>query len=330
MTPDLFSTAWFRTHRRALCLLANLPGTRHALRNALLVEHGRPLVDLSPSSLTWRERDGKLTARFWSAATVAHALHAAYGRLWAAAHWFDMTVANRYAPALNLGCDSFTARPNGHPETTTCDGWLEALENPYSGIWDWSWSSARGQDGTDYNDYYGEGYHSLAESDFDSGSGWGRLRRAQYGFDCSTLSGVTCTAGSLTLSVISTSYTCSTAPTFALYNTSSTATTELAASDFQKAGTTAYSSSYSIGSVGAMTLNSAGLTYLASAGSGARFCLRSANFDAGGTEPSGGAFPGWNLYAYFAEDTTLDHRPRLQVTYTPASSGGSAQVIVMS
>lgn len=330
----VFSNAWFARHQRPLLWMANSPLTRHALRDALLIDHGKPLVRLTPFHATWRERDGQLTTECHIARAFGYRLFTRIRPVWDALHWFDGHVANPYLPAFNLGFDTLTAYPDAYPETTTVDGNVTREDYDYH-----SWSDLRTGVGTGA-ETNGE-VQTIFQITAMSGdpTAWTLLRRSIATWNTAGIgAGATVTAATISWYGVSKDDPLSCTPSLNIYPATPSHMNALVAADYQQTGgntptaqcdTAITYAGFNTSGYNTFTLNASGRANIAVAGISA-FAMRNANYDAAGVAPSWADYDVYSyISAYFAEDATADHGrdPKLTITYTPAAGGSLGQVL---
>ncbi len=102
-----FDKRFFEKNQKAILLLANI------FRGKFLIDRPGVVFKATPNALHIRKPFSKTkTAILYSNEQYAELLHVSFRWLWEAMHSWDMAV-NRYAPALNLGFDTYTSQPDG-------------------------------------------------------------------------------------------------------------------------------------------------------------------------------------------------------------------------
>lgn len=109
----IFDKAWFERHQLKVLIFLNLPLVGQVLRRAMWIpELWRPITHITPDAVhVWVGR-GRRRATLYSNPQYAEGLHRSFGWLWALVHSWDMQVANRWVPALNMGLDAYISQPN--------------------------------------------------------------------------------------------------------------------------------------------------------------------------------------------------------------------------
>lgn len=123
MTP--LNKQFFQKHQRTLLRLVNSPILGRDMRQALWLPDSRaPIVKLTPNAAhEWLGGD-KYRATLYSNKQYAEAMHRSFAWLWKTAHAWDMTIANRLHPALNLGLDTYSSQPD---ETSGKDTYISSV-----------------------------------------------------------------------------------------------------------------------------------------------------------------------------------------------------------
>lgn len=108
-----FNRNWFVRHQLTMLVLLNLPIIGQLLRRAMWIpELWLPITHITPDAVHVWIGAGKRRAILYSSSQYAEGLHRSFGWLWALVHAWDMRVANRWLPALNMGLDTYTSQPN--------------------------------------------------------------------------------------------------------------------------------------------------------------------------------------------------------------------------
>jgi hypothetical protein len=325
----VFSRDWFRQQQPRLLGLANHPATRGTMRALLGIDHDAPLVHLTPYEYTVAE-GRRLTSEFHIARAFGVRLYRNLAPLWEVCHWFDMRVANRWAPTWNLGFDTLVSYPDAHPETSSFDGWVARFPSIPE-----SWNPLKNSStGTDVDDSSASGlFISIWPVIPDDVQAHKRITRAMFLFNISTAIGNddTVTAGTFSVygsgkndvhttmdvnvyEVYPASYTGASLQDYGWFQTTPFATTKSCA-QFDDAGYNDF------------TLNANGLGH-ANDNSIVRLGLRNVYHDVTGNEPTGDAGSGQanHLSGHYADDTTAANGkdPKLTLTYTPATPAAAS------
>lgn len=122
---QVFSREWFAEHQAVLLRFSNSRYGRRLLR----LDGGRSavgaqrIIRIEPHAITWRNADGSYSTELRTHDKYAKRLYHGLKPLWYGMHAWDMAIANRFRPALNLGFDSLTAYPEAGEGTLTVDGY---------------------------------------------------------------------------------------------------------------------------------------------------------------------------------------------------------------
>lgn len=136
----LFGKEWFERYKHFMRIAINIPipSLRENVREKIGIvdfDSNYLVTNITPSSYTIQLDEFDYTSVICTRPNYSVNLHKEFELIWASCHKFDILFANRYAPKLNLGFDSFTSFPDSHPEVNTFDG--------YVGFNNASWSSCR-------------------------------------------------------------------------------------------------------------------------------------------------------------------------------------------
>lgn len=105
----MFNKQWFRKHQKLLLLFANTWAGRKILcisgKKSDIGKH--KIIKIAPNYIEWKE-GAKYKIEFRTHDKFSKRLCYAFKPIWEAFHWFDMNIANVYAPGLNLGFDELT------------------------------------------------------------------------------------------------------------------------------------------------------------------------------------------------------------------------------
>lgn len=117
---QVFSKEWFILHQPKLVWLAN---TRYG-RSLLGFNLDEEITEVYPNGVIAKLEDNKYAFEFRTHNKLAKRLYYNWKPVWQAFHWFDMNVANKIVPLLNLGFDSFgDIFPDAGSGNTSIDGW---------------------------------------------------------------------------------------------------------------------------------------------------------------------------------------------------------------
>lgn len=120
---QVFGKEWFKNPKIQYKLLWLLNHSSYFRKDLGIQEcdlpNGEKITEITPNSFSYGDRyfmqDGKLmlerTTDFRTHNKFAKRLYYGFLPIWNLAHKFDMSVANRIVPAINLGFDTLTAYP---------------------------------------------------------------------------------------------------------------------------------------------------------------------------------------------------------------------------
>jgi len=240
----------------------------------------------------------------------------AFYPLWFLCHWWDMLIANKFAPQLNLGFDEFY--PDAHPESTSVDGRVYHSYDEFTGT---SWSTIIAAAGTASGDSQSGAFcfHLLADN-VATTNRWRSLTRSIFLFDTSSIED-SATISSVVFSIwgYQKEDNLGMTPDLNVYSSAPASNTALAAGDFDSLGTTAFCdtaitySGFSISGYNDLTFNSSGLASISKIGVTKLGC-RNANCDVSGTTPAWIRSAYSQLACYYADDGAGYRDPKLVVT----------------
>jgi hypothetical protein len=316
----VFSRAWFKHHQRSLVGLLNAPGVGYAMREVLGIGfHGCNIMRITPYEVTARTGERKFSTEFHIDRAFGVRMHQRFRSVWDLCHWFDEHIANPYVPALNLGFDTLTARPQPDPESETVDGYF-AVSNGPSGV---TYSAIRG--GAAAVTAFPSAQNGVGVRLEASGtaSGWRFLNRSAFVFNTSSIgAGKIVTDATLSIytdGVTGTNIGNSTGVN--IYGMATASNTDLVSGDWASFGSTAFSdgipySSWS-GGYRPFALNASGISALNLTGL-SKFSAMESGYDGPNNTPPWSSLVGISYQMYFADDTTAENGkdPKLVVTYT--------------
>ncbi len=251
-------------------------------------------------------------------------LYNAFKPMWWAMHWWDEIVADRWVPQLSWGFDTLEVNPDADPETNTVDG---RIRNTGS---DSTWANILSGVTLDKNDTIGQDYIFNIISG--AISGWNQLRRGIFLFDTSALTaGATISATIMSLYGYAKADNLSITPTLDIYTSTPASNTALATGDWSQIGTTSQTGSpitydgWSTTGYNDFTFNATGRGNVSLTGI-SKFGVRNANYDVANNEPSWTANLSSGFGIYYADNGS--NKPKLVVTYTVASGGGEAGLLL--
>jgi hypothetical protein len=113
---------FFRNNQSKLLFILNVPVIGMLFRRIMWIEdYKNKVVCVTPNAYHVRLRDGRFRYTGRASDHYSEALFKNLNWLWRLAHEWDMLVANRLVPALNLGFDSYTSQPD---ETNSNDTFM--------------------------------------------------------------------------------------------------------------------------------------------------------------------------------------------------------------
>ena len=287
------------------------------------------ICKITPNALTYdkhleRRDDGK----WYEVKTTCFRTNNKYARLLnyrlRHLHKLAFTIPSLLKPEMSplfvpvmLTTDSFY--PDANPESTSVDGSITA------GGSDKTWTNIISESGLEASDSSEFGYYCAIYTGA-SADTWRYLMRSMFLFDTSSLPNDD-TVDSATLSLYGTSKRdqISIAPDLNVYAASPSSNTSLSSSDFDKFGSTAFSTAitynnFSTTGYNDFSLNASGIAAISKTGI-SKFGVRNANYDAAGSSPT---YTAWDqdskISGYFAENTGTSEDPKLTVTHSAAVS----------
>jgi len=316
----VFSEAWFEQHQVWLLRLLSWPVVGRVLRRVLAIRphdigHTRPIVALGPHYYVVDNDDGTYTADVRTHAKFGKRLYYRLRWVWEACHAWDMVVANRLCPSLNVGFDTLTVYPDPSTGGTTCDGTVQRI------VVSETWANIRTGAGTAVSTT--SSTENVCSIGWDPGNTdmFSQLYRAYFTFNTSPIKlGATVTSASFSLMGSALGSDAIAGAAVNVFGASLGANNTLATTDFGAAQSTPFSSpivlgSFAIGSYNAFTLNASGLGNIVLGGISA-FAMRESTYDATGTQCPWGFC---NLQAYMADQAATTNDPKLDVTFTAPS-----------
>jgi hypothetical protein len=123
----MFYRDFILRHERAFLIALNIPIVGNILRWLLVIENQHlPIIRLTPDAVNfWKGRRKRVAYCYVSNSNhFGRNLRDAFGWLFEALHWWDMRVANRWMPALNVGLDTYSEQPD---ETAGVDCYYRQL-----------------------------------------------------------------------------------------------------------------------------------------------------------------------------------------------------------
>lgn len=261
-------------------------------------------------------------------------LYEAFEPMWWAMHWWDEIFADRLVPSLSFGFSTLTAYPDAHTETDTVDGGTVYYVNEST------WATIHDGAGN-YHDDSGTSFQNAAlgaglagiYASATSGK-WIGIWRGIATFKTSDLTaGATISATVLSLygnaktDGLSLSANCN----FDVYTATPASNNDLVDGDYAQTGTTSQTGapiSYaSWGTTGYndFTFNATGRGNVSKTGI-SKFSCRNSTYDVANAAPSWTTNAKTSIGAYASDYGS--NKPKLVVTYTLASGGGEAGLLL--
>lgn len=310
----VFSPEWFAEHQTKLLTFANTRYGRRVLRihgNRSAVGNRR-IIKIEPQAITWANGDGTYSTEFRSHAKFAKRLYHAYKPGWYLIHGWDMGIANRLSPSLNLGYDTLIAFPDSSYGATTVDGYVLRYSEPGE-----TFSAIQTRVGTGYNTSDTRdiiGLYSHADT-----NQYTYLVRSIMTFDTSSIIAGSVTATELSL-YMNAKFSGLGTPALHITGATPNQNNRLSAADYQRLGSTSFASvAYAAATVGTyydFALNSSGRANVSKTGVSA-FGARTdwdLNDNFTGTWAASTAT---TFEPVQADGTGTSQDPKLVVTYTP-------------
>jgi len=304
----VFSKEWFEKHNKILCYFANsflgqiifgFKKMGHYTENKIVAVRPNSVVEL----VGYKGSEVEVREHFFVRNEYALRLQKLFYPIWFMFHCWDMVIANRFAPQLNLGFDTLTVYPAAGANSP-CDGnlykqainsWSSCLAStPTAYTTDTLFSTANGY----YNNYYfiGRGILNFDTSTLTSAATISSAVLSLYVFDCEPSE---------------------TGVSVAIYDFNPASTADISASDWSNFGSGVFSNSINLASLGTsayndFTLNASGINNISKAGVSS-FGTKNSN-DSAATAPTN-----QNRFRSRTSDYG-SNKPKLVVTYTFAAS----------
>lgn len=264
-----FSKEWFEKHNRIICWFANSFFGQFIFRFRKMGHYlENKIVKITPSSVAelMSIKDDKIELRehFSSRNIYAMRLRKTFRPIWLLFHAWDMLIANKFAPQLNLGFDTeVTFNPDAHVESTSVDGDVRYIsaDDTWANIHDAVNGNAAYDDAQD-------NYLGFVQSD-GALNDWKQIIRGIWLFNISSISGETI------VSAIFSGYVYSVNTGFAnqsisLVDSAPASNDDLVVGDYSSLGTTRYATDVALGDLtidqyNDWPLNGTGVTFLQTA-----------------------------------------------------------------
>jgi len=340
---QVFSEKWFDHHQDRFLDLLNKRITRRLARWVFSIRrHDCPLdaeiIAIRPTNFCRRGSGSSVITDFRSNDKFARSLFHKLHPVWRSAHAWDMMVANRMAPALNLGFDTTPPIYPSFPVTNTCDGDIVCTGTGMS--WAQLQGGTAGSFSASTSPSGSATLIAIAASADVYAPDYGDLGRSIFLFDTSIIgAGATVTAS--TLSIFGQSKARTDVAWSMLLNayssnpTSNTVLSGVDNTDYNSLGSTPFCDSpisyaaFNTAAYNDLILNASGLAAINVSGI-TKLGARDALYDVPNSDPLMGIGQAVIMFSYFSGQTGTANDPKLVVTYTPASvTTGSAFLLNM-
>lgn len=323
MHPVVFSAAWFDAHQNTLLRVLEWPVIGRLARLVLAIRPhdvgwARPVVALYPHAYVVDNGDGAFTLDCRTHAKYAKRLFYVLWPFWLALHAWDAWVANRLAPAWNVGFDTLTVYPtpsggaNGDAAAATGAGAWASLFATVSGMSDADTATA------------------FAAVETDAASPNWKIRRSVFTFDTSALGAAVIASATFSLYMTSDAGIdrMSISASYDVLDTNvsdpgnlATATATLTNASLTTGVVTSATAAAGVNSYVPWTLSAYGLSRIQAPGV-TEMMVRETNMDVANVEPNwafAGAFNYSRIFGNFADQVGTANDPKLDITFTPSS-----------
>lgn len=303
--PDFATKDWFRTYQLPLKFAINhpRPAKREYYRDKFGLIHLDPRISISkitPNAAHYRVEKDQIQAVIYSGNVFEWALKREFERIFYPLHKFDLQIANRFIPVLNLGYDTLTVY------SAVADG---RVRN-YNSVWATCRNATDGDTALTNEIYNSAGISSY----YFTGNSNYYIFRSWFYFDTSSIGSGTISAATLSL--------------YGMTNNGSgvsvmkgTQAASLTTADFDAFSGSVYATvaSWSKTAYNDFALDATGLSDIDKAGT-TKYCAREKTKDIDNSAPTD-IVP--QNGCYFADYPNTTYDPKLVVTYTPASAVGA-------
>lgn len=311
----VFDSQWFRENQNLLLAFVN---TRIG-KDILCIDSNKSslsnekIIEIMPNYIKSRVGENQFVSEFRTRNKFANRLYYSFKELWEFIHWYDIHIANRYMPILNLGFDTLTAYPNAPTETVSIDGliYTESASTTWATLHD----AANGTLVLNSNTVQTR-LVSAGTTDR-----WSYIYRGFATFDTSSIPDT----NSILSASIDVYGQAKTDPAnwgtlLNVYSSTQTNANALVVGDYSRVGTTPFSTSinqtnFSTSSYNSYSLNANGLNNINKSGA-SKFSFRDVNYDVGNVAPTWSANK-TQYFSFFAANwtgTTQD--PKLTVEHS--------------
>lgn len=136
----MFSLSWFKQYQKILLFFLNIPLLKGYFRHSIGIDDNlnNKICEVYPHVAIYSVH-GNNRAVFRNCEYHGMKLYSKYLWLWRLIHTWDMVIANKFAPGLNLGFDVLDFYPDANPETSSVDGYIVSSSDALD-----SWSNIKG------------------------------------------------------------------------------------------------------------------------------------------------------------------------------------------
>jgi hypothetical protein len=140
---SVFSKNWFKKYSKAITFIARLPFVGEFIFSFKKFGHyidRKKIVEVTPNSVIefigYKKGKVELKQHFFVRNEYALRLQKVFYPIWITFHTWDMLIANRFCPQLNLGFDTLTVYPDTSTGSTTCDSMVrrDSVDETFSVI----------------------------------------------------------------------------------------------------------------------------------------------------------------------------------------------------
>lgn len=320
----VFDKDWFNKHNRKITWLANHSKTFRRDLGIQDCDVQGHIAQITPNSVTYidptyfrlrkQPKQVEFITDFRTHDKYAKRMYYGFYPIWDLAHKFDMSIANKWSPALNLGFDTLTKYPDADPETSTVDGYVQRVNVNES------FSTIRNT--ADGNDAFDASAATNCPRIGTSGAispNFSVLRRGILTFDTSSLTSVATVSGG-TFSIYGNSKTSGLGEdAFHVASATPATNTSVSNGDYDAIGRTTFGNvayaSFATGGYNDITLNASGIANISKTGiSGFSIQLGWDINNSFGGVWADSAVTNFNITFADQDGTTQD--PKLVVTYT--------------
>jgi hypothetical protein len=342
---NYFGVEFFKKNQELLVHLLNDPMLKGTMRYAFRVHKDIPfdekISSIGPDYIGYNRNysvvEGKQgfyeTRDFRTHQKFSKRLYFAFKPLWYGMHYADEVGrvmkglrGLERVPFWDFGLATLTAYPDPHPETTTVDGNVSRYAAG-------TWASLRGGAGNGFND--DATINRCFKIETDGAGSYYSLERSIFLFNTASIPDENIVnSGTLSVKATSKSNTFpSTAPAINVYASTPASNTALVAADYQRVGTTPFSSNVLVSAISTtvytvFTLDAGGLAAIDVVGI-TKLGIREAVYDATNTSPgTPSAYYLMQCPVVNAETAGTSTDPKLVVEHSSAAPKTRKQVVI--